>query len=87
MVPGLVQLQRDFALGLQIVGLDAGGGFATVSGRYYAMDRDRRWERTERAWRAIVLGKGRRAADARRSATGAPDVRLRAAPPQLCSTS
>jgi 2,3-bisphosphoglycerate-independent phosphoglycerate mutase len=43
----------------------AGGGFATVSGRYYAMDRDRRWERTERAWRAIVLGKGRGAADAR----------------------
>ena len=29
------------------------------------MDRDRRWERTERAWRAIVLGKGRGAADAR----------------------
>ena len=44
---------------------DAGGGFATVSGRYYAMDRDRRWERTERAWRAIALGKGRGAADAR----------------------
>jgi 2,3-bisphosphoglycerate-independent phosphoglycerate mutase len=44
---------------------DAGGGFATVSGRYYAMDRDRRWERTERAWRAIVLGKGRGATDAR----------------------
>jgi 2,3-bisphosphoglycerate-independent phosphoglycerate mutase len=44
---------------------DAGGGFATVSGRYYAMDRDRRWERTERAWRAIALGKGRGVADAR----------------------
>jgi 2,3-bisphosphoglycerate-independent phosphoglycerate mutase len=27
---------------------------ASVSGRYYAMDRDRRWERIERAWRAIV---------------------------------
>ncbi len=44
---------------------DAGGGFATVSGRYYAMDRDRRWERTERAWRAVALGKGRGGADAR----------------------
>jgi 2,3-bisphosphoglycerate-independent phosphoglycerate mutase len=44
---------------------DAGGGFATVCGRYYAMDRDRRWERTERAWRAIALGKGRGGADAR----------------------
>lgn len=29
---------------------------ATVSGRYYAMDRDERWERTERAYRAIVNG-------------------------------
>lgn len=27
---------------------------ATISGRYFAMDRDRRWERTERAYRAIV---------------------------------
>ncbi len=34
---------------------------ATVSGRYYAMDRDRRWERTERAYRAIVEGEGPRA--------------------------
>ncbi len=31
---------------------------ATVCGRYYAMDRDRRWERVERAWRALVLGEG-----------------------------
>ncbi len=31
---------------------------ATISGRYFAMDRDNRWERTERAWRAIALGKG-----------------------------
>jgi 2,3-bisphosphoglycerate-independent phosphoglycerate mutase len=31
---------------------------ATVSGRYYAMDRDRRWERTELAYRAIVSGEG-----------------------------
>jgi 2,3-bisphosphoglycerate-independent phosphoglycerate mutase len=36
----------------------------TVSGRYYAMDRDRRWERTERAWEAIVHGAGRSAARA-----------------------
>lgn len=33
---------------------------ATVSGRYYAMDRDNRWERTERAYRAIVEGRGPR---------------------------
>ena len=37
------------------------GQIATVSGRYYAMDRDKRWERTEKAYRALVLGEGRRA--------------------------
>jgi len=31
---------------------------ASVSGRYYAMDRDQRWDRTELAYRAIVLGEG-----------------------------
>jgi 2,3-bisphosphoglycerate-independent phosphoglycerate mutase len=30
---------------------------ATVAGRYYAMDRDKRWERTERAYDAIVSGR------------------------------
>src|SRR5690606_23797937 len=29
---------------------------ASVSGRYYAMDRDQRWDRVERAWRAIIDG-------------------------------
>src|SRR5207247_3297062 len=32
-------------------------------GRYYAMDRDGRWERTERAYRAICLGEGAEADD------------------------
>jgi 2,3-bisphosphoglycerate-independent phosphoglycerate mutase len=36
---------------------------ATVSGRYYAMDRDKRWDRTERALRAIVDGEGEHADD------------------------
>src|SRR4051812_25902222 len=31
---------------------------ASVSGRYYAMDRDRRWDRTELGYRAIVQGEG-----------------------------
>lgn len=31
---------------------------ATVSGRYYAMDRDNRWERVELAWQALALGAG-----------------------------
>jgi 2,3-bisphosphoglycerate-independent phosphoglycerate mutase len=39
------------------------GQIATVSGRYYAMDRDKRWERIERAFRAMVLGEGRKARD------------------------
>lgn len=43
----------------------AGGAVATVTGRYYAMDRDRRWERTEKAWRGIVLGEGRHLVSAR----------------------
>lgn len=34
------------------------GKIATVTGRYYAMDRDKRWERVELAYNAIVLGKG-----------------------------
>jgi 2,3-bisphosphoglycerate-independent phosphoglycerate mutase len=36
---------------------------ATVAGRYYAMDRDSRWDRTERALRAIVDGEGEHADD------------------------
>jgi len=40
--------------------IQAGGYIATIMGRYYAMDRDKRWDRTERAWRAIVLAKGNR---------------------------
>jgi 2,3-bisphosphoglycerate-independent phosphoglycerate mutase len=36
---------------------------ATIAGRYYAMDRDQHWERTQRAFDAIVAGKGEQAAD------------------------
>ena len=39
----------------------AGGSIATVLGRYYAMDRDQRWQRTAEAWSALVLGEGRTA--------------------------
>ena len=34
------------------------GKIATVQGRYYAMDRDKRWERTEKSYRAMVYGDG-----------------------------
>jgi len=37
---------------------EAGAKVATVIGRYYAMDRDTRWERNKLAWDAIVLGRG-----------------------------
>lgn len=40
------------------------GKIASVSGRYYAMDRDNRWERVEKAYRAIVMGEGNTAEDA-----------------------
>ena len=39
------------------------GKIASISGRYYAMDRDRRWERVERAFRAMVTGEGIAATD------------------------
>jgi 2,3-bisphosphoglycerate-independent phosphoglycerate mutase len=47
----------------------AGARVATVCGRYYGMDRDRRWARTRRFYDAIVAGEGHRAA------TGADAVR------------
>lgn len=40
------------------------GEIATVSGRYYAMDRDNRWERVEKAYRAMTTGVGETAASA-----------------------
>ena len=36
----------------------SGAKIATVVGRYFAMDRDHRWDRTKLAWDAIVLGRG-----------------------------
>ncbi|MHC4973499.1 MAG: 2,3-bisphosphoglycerate-independent phosphoglycerate mutase [Planctomycetota bacterium] len=40
------------------------GTVASVSGRYYAMDRDQRWERIERAYKALVTGDAPQVADA-----------------------
>jgi 2,3-bisphosphoglycerate-independent phosphoglycerate mutase len=45
-------------------GLPEGARIATVTGRYWAMDRDRRWDRVERAFRAIVAAQGAAAPDA-----------------------
>jgi 2,3-bisphosphoglycerate-independent phosphoglycerate mutase len=40
------------------------GRIATVCGRYYAMDRDQRWPRVEKAWQALVRAQGPRFASA-----------------------
>ena len=41
-----------------VVGAIPGGAIATVSGRFFAMDRDKRWDRIEKAYRAMVKGEG-----------------------------
>ncbi len=41
------------------------GEIATICGRYYAMDRDKRWERTRKAYEALTFGQGVRADSAR----------------------
>lgn len=46
-----------------IDGLPSGATIATVIGRYFAMDRDNRWDRVQTAYDAMVTGKGPRAAD------------------------
>lgn len=37
------------------------GKIASIMGRYYAMDRDKRWERVEKAYRAVIFGEGKKA--------------------------
>jgi len=48
----------------QIKMKELGGEFATISGRYYAMDRDKRWERVEKAYNGMTGGKGEKAESA-----------------------
>lgn len=50
------------------------GRIGTITGRYYAMDRDRRWERTIQAYEALVLGKGRVAKTAEEAVIQAYDL-------------
>ena len=53
-------VQRICDLGATIAQRHAGAQvrIASIEGRYYAMDRDTRWERVQKAWEAIVLGRG-----------------------------
>ena len=43
------------------------GQIASVSGRYYAMDRDKRWERVKKAYECLVFGLGQKATSARQA--------------------
>ena len=51
--------------------LTASETIATVIGRFYAMDRKKIWERTERSYNALVMGEGRRAGSAKEAITEA----------------
>ncbi|MFZ3129699.1 MAG: 2,3-bisphosphoglycerate-independent phosphoglycerate mutase [Desulfosporosinus sp.] len=52
------------------------GKIASVSGRYYVMDRDRRWERLEKGYQALALGEGKCAASALAALESSYDVRV-----------
>ena len=52
---------RDLQAQIDEIGV---GKIATVSGRYYAMDRDNRWERVQKAYDALTLGVGEKAENA-----------------------
>ena len=52
-------------------GLPNGAHVATVTGRYFAMDRDNRWDRVQEAYEAMIHGEGIRAKDARTAVTNA----------------
>ncbi len=50
-----VQVLNEIQKKIDTIGI---GKIASITGRYWAMDRDNRWERTEKAYRTIVLGQG-----------------------------
>ena len=51
---------QDIQQKMQSIGV---GRIASISGRYYAMDRDKRWDRIEKAFLAMVKGTGHKATD------------------------
>jgi len=61
---------KDYLTSVEPALEKAGGRIATVIGRYYALDRDKRWDRVEQAWKAIVQASGESAS----SATNAIDT-------------
>ncbi|WP_088809783.1 MULTISPECIES: 2,3-bisphosphoglycerate-independent phosphoglycerate mutase [Listeria] len=55
-----VEYLKELQTAIQKLGY---GEIATVSGRFYAMDRDKRWERVDKAYKALVYGEGEKFAD------------------------
>lgn len=52
------------------------GKIASVSGRYYVMDRDKRWERLEKGYQALIYGQGKFAPSALAAVESSYDVRV-----------
>ena len=55
------QASLNYLPALEAALKQSGGHIGSISGRYYAMDRDHRWQRTRLAWDAIVHSRGRHA--------------------------
>lgn len=55
--PEIIQRVNDLTSSLGV------GEIATIVGRFYAMDRDQRWDRVERAYNAIAIGEGEKTND------------------------
>jgi 2,3-bisphosphoglycerate-independent phosphoglycerate mutase len=64
---------NDLELKIKDIGV---GRIATLGGRFYGMDRDNRWERIEKAYDALVLGEGNKAASAQAAITASYEVRV-----------
>lgn len=56
-----------------LAGLPRGASVGTLTGRYFALDRDNRWDRVQRAWAAMVWGEGEARRDVRAALTAARD--------------
>ncbi len=57
------RVAKTFIARVQAILLETGGQIASICGRFYAMDRDKRWDRTQLAWEAYVHGIGTPATD------------------------
>ncbi|HPR18824.1 MAG TPA: 2,3-bisphosphoglycerate-independent phosphoglycerate mutase, partial [Candidatus Cloacimonadota bacterium] len=55
-----IDFMKEFLQKSEEIGI---GKIATISGRYYAMDRDNRWERIEKAYKAMASGRGEEYSD------------------------